>query len=111
MKIKAESKPVVDKLNGPSKSIKGLPVLDEEAFGWVGVSDRGPQSVAGLLQGRLQLRLPVRCDCELCKVVPSRLEASGAAGKRKEPIFEEREGRVSSNMNNNASISTLLSSH
>ena len=39
MKRKAKYKPVVYKLNGPSKSIKGLTILDEEALGWVGVSD------------------------------------------------------------------------
>ena len=108
MKRKVKGEPVVDKLYGASKSIKGLTILDQEALRWVGVSDGRPQGIAGLLQGGLQLRLPVGSDGELSKVVASQLEAGGAAGECKEPVFEEGEGRVGSNMNNHAPISTLL---
>ena len=108
MKRKVKSKPVVDKLYGASKSIKGLTILDKEALRWVGVGDGRPQGIAGLLQGGLQPGLPVGSDGKLSKVVASQLEASSATGECKEPVFEEGEGRVGSNMDNHAPISTLL---
>ena len=107
-RMKTKDKPVVNKLYGASKSIKGLTILNKEALRWVGIGDGRPQGIACLLQGGLQLRFPVRSDGELSKVIPSQLEASGATRECKEPIFKEGEGRVGSNMYNHASISTLL---
>ena len=108
MKRKVKSKPIVNKLYGASKSIKGLTILDKEALRWVGVGDGRPQGIAGLLQGGLQLGLPVGSDGELSKVVTSKLEAGSAARECKKSVFKEGEGRVSSNMDNNAPISSLL---
>ena len=103
-----KGKPVINKLYGASKSIKGLTILDKEALRWVGVSDGRPQGIAGLLQGGLQLVLPVGGDGKLGEVVAGQLEASGATGERKDPVFEEGDGGVGSDMDNHTAIPTFL---
>ena len=61
-----------------------------------------------VLEGGLQLGLAVRGDGELREVVAGSLEASSAAGEREEPVFEEGEGGVGSDVHNHAAVPALL---